>query len=110
MFATLAFAQEMQNTAKPESSPLMSFLPLILIFLIFYFVLIKPQKKAQQEHAKILSNLKKNDEVVTSGGIFGTVVNLQDDVVTIRIDDNVRVKVQRKNVAGLVKARSAEAK
>ncbi|MBU1128611.1 MAG: preprotein translocase subunit YajC [Candidatus Omnitrophica bacterium] len=92
----LAFAQNAETQAAvPQQSPIMSFVPIILIFAIFYFVLIRPQKKSQREHVMMLDALKKNDEVTTSGGIFGTIVNIQNDVVTLRVDDNTRIKVEK---------------
>jgi preprotein translocase subunit YajC len=102
---TLAFAQAAggQPAAQPSQSPMISFLPIALIFIIFYFLLIRPQKKSQQEHQKMLTELKKNDEVVTSGGIYGTIVNIQDDIVTLRVDDNTRIKVQKSAIARLKK-------
>ena len=103
---TLAFAQAVggqQAPVAPAQSPMMSFLPIALIFIIFYFLLIRPQKKSQQEHAKMLEALKKNDEVITSGGIYGTIVNIQDDVVTLRIDDNTRMKIQKGSISKLKK-------
>ena len=101
---TLAFAQETQaaaGAAQTQASPLMSLMPIALIFVIFYFLLIRPQKKQQQQHAKMVSELKKNDEVVTSGGMYGTIVNIQDDIVTLRVDDNTRVKMQRSSISRL---------
>jgi preprotein translocase subunit YajC len=68
-----------------------------------YFLMIRPQMKQQKELAQMQSKLKKNDEVVTSGGVHGTVVNLKDSVVTLRIDDNVRMDVDRNSVGRLVK-------
>lgn len=105
MFA-LAFAQEAHasaQSASQQASPLMSLMPIALIFIIFYFLLIRPQKKQQQEHAVMLSGLKKNDDVVTSGGIHGTIVNIQEDVVTLRVDDNTRIKIQKSAVSRLKK-------
>lgn len=106
---TLAFAQEQAPVAAgAQQSPFMSLLPILLIFVIFYFLLIRPQKKTQQEHAKMLAGLQKNDDVITSGGIHGTIVNIQDDVVTLRVDENVRIKIQKSAVARLKKAPSQE--
>jgi len=82
---------------------MMSFLPIILIFVIFYFLLIRPQQKRAKEHRTLLSNLKLGDQVLTSGGIYGRVTGLRDDVVTVEISDKVRVKVNRGNIAGVVK-------
>lgn len=100
----LAFAQEAQTQATvPQQSPIMSFVPIILIFVIFYFVLIRPQKKTQSEHLKMIEALKKNDEVITSGGLLGTIVNLQDNIITLRVDDNTKVKVQKGSISKLRK-------
>jgi len=103
---TLAFAQAAgtaQGASPAQGSPMMSFLPIALIFIIFYFLLIRPQKKQQQDHQKMLSELKKNDEVVTSGGIYGTIVNIQEDIVTLRVDDNTRMKIQKSSISRLKK-------
>ena len=81
------------------SNPLISLLPIILIFVIFYFLLIRPQKKAQDEHKKMVASLKKNDEVITSGGIHGTIVNVKDHTVTLKVDDNVKVEVQKGSIS-----------
>ena len=101
---TLAFAQGTQ-AAGPQQNPVMSFLPIIFIFVIFYFILIRPQKKAQKEHAVMLEALKKNDDIVTSGGMYGTVVNIQNDIVTLRVDDNTRIKMQRSSISKVLKAK-----
>ena len=106
MFA-LAFAQDAAAGSPAASNSLISLMPIAVIFIIFYFLLIRPQKKTQQEHAKMLDALAKNDEVVTSGGIFGTVVNIQNDVVTLRIDDNTRIKVQKSSISKQRKAQIA---
>ena len=99
--AYVQFAQ----TGAPQGSPLISLMPIILIFVIFYFLLIKPQKKQQEEHRKMISSLKKNDEVITSGGIHGTIVNVKDNTVIVRVDDNVRMEVQRSAIATIKKKR-----
>ncbi len=83
--------------------PLVQLFPMLLIFGVMYFLMIRPQMKQQKELAQMQSKLKKNDEVVTSGGLHGTVVNLKDGVVTLRIDDNVRMDVDRNCVGRLVK-------
>ncbi|MEA3490173.1 MAG: preprotein translocase subunit YajC [Candidatus Omnitrophota bacterium] len=106
---TLAFAQSTSAGGSPvQQSPLMGLLPIVLIFVIFYFLLIRPQKKQQREHAKMIDELKKNDEVVTSGGIYGTIVNMQNDVITLRIDDNTRIKVQKSAISKLKKPKTGE--
>ncbi|MBU0683327.1 MAG: preprotein translocase subunit YajC [Candidatus Omnitrophota bacterium] len=106
----LAFAQTGSAGASGScpTSSLMGLMPIAVIFIIFYFLLIRPQKKSQKEHAKMISELTKNDEVVTSGGIYGTIVNIQNDVVTLRVDDNTRIKIQRSSVSKLKKPKIAE--
>ncbi len=89
------------------NAALLNLLPIILIFVIFYFLLIRPQKKAQDEHKKMLSQLKKNDEVTTAGGVYGTIVNVKDDTVTLRIDDNVKMEVL-KSAISVVRRKASE--
>ena len=103
---TLAFAQA---TAAAPQAPAQqgniftSLMPIAIIFIIFYFLLIRPQKKSQQNHAKMINELQKNDEVITSGGMYGTIVNMQDEVITLRVDDNTRIKVQKSSISKLKK-------
>ena len=79
-------------------SPIINLLPLIAIFIIFYFLLIRPQKAREKEHQKMLGNLNKNDEVVTSSGIHGTIVNVKDKTVILRIDDNVKIEIEKNSI------------
>ncbi len=72
---------------------------MVAIFAIFYFLLIRPQRKEQQRHRKMLEELRKGDEVITNGGIIGTVVHLKDDHVTIKTAENTRLLVQRGRIA-----------
>jgi preprotein translocase subunit YajC len=75
------------------------FLPLILLFGIFYFLLIRPQQKRQKEHKALLANLKKGDQVITGGGIYGKITGLTDTTVTVEIAEKVRVKVTRGQIS-----------
>ena len=88
-------------------NPIMSLMPIIVIFVIFYMLLIRPQKKTQEEHKKMIGALKKNDEVVTTGGIHGTVTNVKDNTIVMKIDDNVKIEIQKSAVGVLKKARQA---
>ncbi|UCD55272.1 MAG: preprotein translocase subunit YajC [Candidatus Omnitrophota bacterium] len=97
-----AYAQAAQGSGQQAASPLVSLMPIVIIFVIFYFLLIRPQKKAQEEHKRMVSELKKNDEVITTGGIYGTIVNVKENSLILRIDDNVKIEVQ-KNAIGTVK-------
>jgi preprotein translocase subunit YajC len=84
------------------SSGLGAFLPLIIIFAIFYFLLIRPQQKKAKQHKQLLAALKKGDRVVSSGGLHGVVTGISDDVVTMEIAPKVRVKVSRGSIAHLL--------
>lgn len=89
-----------QAAVQGPAAALMQFLPLVLIFVIFYFLLIRPQQKRAKEHQTFLDNLKKGDEIVTAGGIIGRITGLTEQVVTIEVADNVRLKVLRTNISG----------
>jgi len=77
------------------------FIPLILMFVIFYFLLIRPQQKKTKEHRQMITNLKKGDRIVTSGGIHGRITGMDEVILTVEIADRVRVKVARGNVSAL---------
>jgi preprotein translocase subunit YajC len=83
------------------ASPLMNLMPIVLIFIVFYFLLIRPQKKTQDEHKKMIMALKKNDEVITAGGIHGTIMNVKENTITLKIDDDVKVEVQKSSVSSM---------
>jgi preprotein translocase subunit YajC len=83
-----------------------AFIPLILMFAIFYFLLIRPQQKKAKMHREMLSALKKGDKVISSGGLHGVVTGLTDDTVTMEIAPKVRVKVSRSSIAGAVNKES----
>ena len=81
---------------------LMSFLPFIIIFVLFYFMLIRPQMKQAKEHRSMLDALKTGDEVVTSTGILGKVVKLNNQFSTIEIASNVEIKIQKQTIQTLL--------
>ena len=81
-----------------------SFVPLALVLVVFYFLLIRPQQQKAKEHRVLLANLKKNDEIITSGGLYGRVLALADDVVTVEIAPNVKVRISRPQIATVVTA------
>ena len=87
-----------------ESSGIGQFIPLILIFVIFYFFLIRPQQKRVKEHKLMTQNLKRGDEVITSGGIIGTVDRvLEDDRIELNISDGVKVQVIKNTIQSHLK-------
>lgn len=107
MFADIVYAMAgaPQNTGNGEpggtGGAFYSFLPLILIFVIFYFLLIRPQSKKSKEHKTMLENIKKGDKIITSGGIHGLIENIDADILTIKIAENVKIKVSRSAIAGV---------
>lgn len=89
-----------QDAAQPGG--LVSFLPLIIIFVIFYFLLIRPQMKRAKEHKKLVAELGNGDEVVTNGGLLGRITHVGESFVTIEFADNVVIKVQKHAVASVM--------
>ena len=81
-----------------------AFIPLILMFAIFYFLLIRPQQKKAKQHKALLSSLRKGDKVVSSGGLHGMVTGLTEEVITMEIAPKIRVKVSRGSIAGVLRA------
>ena len=100
MFDSLAYAMA-PTGGDGAGGGFTTFIPLILMFGIFYFLLIRPQQQKAKKMREILSNLKKDDMVVTSGGIHGKITGLTDTIVTLEIAPNVRIKVSRGQIAGM---------
>jgi len=90
------------GAAAGQQGSLMGMLPLLLIFVLFYFMLIRPQAKRAKEHKNMVAALAKGDEVVTQGGMVGKIVEVDDSFVSLQIADGVNVKVQRQMVASLL--------
>lgn len=84
------------------SGGITAFIPLIIMFAIFYFLLIRPQQKRNKEHKELINNLRKGDRIISSGGLHGRVTGVSDTTLTVEIADKVRVKMARANVAGIV--------
>ena len=95
MFITSAYAQTAAPAPGGMESSLMSMLPLLLMFVVLYFIMIRPQMKRQKEHKAMIEALAKGDEVVTAGGLFGKVSKLGDSSLHIEIAPGVEVQVQR---------------
>ncbi len=93
----------MAQSPQPQGGDaLMGFLPLIVIFVVFYFLLIRPQSKKAKEHREMVAALAKGDEVVTNGGMLGKITNVGDNFVELDVAEGVTVKVQRNAVANLM--------
>jgi preprotein translocase subunit YajC len=78
-------------------------LPLVILFVLMYFVLLRPQMKRQKEQEKIISSVKSGDRVLAAGGIYGTVTNIKDGVVVLKVADNVKIEVQRSTITSVEK-------
>ncbi len=87
---------------QSQPNPIMSLVPIIAIFLIFYFLLIRPQQKQAKEHEKMLEALKKGDKILTSGGLYGTVVGLKGTDLEVRFSETVKLTVARSAVSKLI--------
>jgi len=94
-FGTKAFAQA---ASGGQPSAVEMFLPFIFIFVIFYFLIIRPQAKRQKEHQKFVAEIKRGDTVVTTSGIFGRIEGINDAFVTLEIADGVRIKMLRSQI------------
>jgi preprotein translocase subunit YajC len=96
----IAYAQSAPGATGP--GPFVTLIPFILIFVIMYFMVIRPQQKKAKQHQELLGKLKRNDEVMTSGGIYGKVVDLKETVVTLEVAPNVRIRVHRPQIAAVL--------
>jgi len=104
IYPALLFGMAGANTGgnKGQASIVSMLMPMAIIFVIFYFLLIRPQQKQQKKLKEMLDSLKKGDEVVTRGGIYGKIHGIADNVVTLEIAENVRIKVNREFIAGVL--------
>ena len=89
-----------------QPSPILQFLPLIFLFVIFYFLLIRPQQQKQKAHENMLKTLEKNDEVITSGGVHATVVSVGEKTAVLRIAENVRIEIEKSSVTQVTKKKT----
>jgi len=96
-FISNAYAQ-----GAPQADPFGFLLPMLVIFAAFYFLLIRPQQKRQKAHTQLVAGLAVGDEVLTAGGILGKVTAVSDHYATLRIADNVEIKIQKSTVSAVV--------
>lgn len=99
VFISTAYAQS--AAASPDAG-FMSFLPIILMFVVLYFVMIRPQMKRQKEQKSMIEALAKNNEVITAGGIIGKITKVSDNFVTVEVSDGVEIQVQKSAVTTLL--------
>jgi preprotein translocase subunit YajC len=101
MFESIAYAAEAVG-GTPQVNPLVQFMPIILMFVIFYFLLIRPQQKKQKETQAMIANLKKGDKVVTTGGMLGTISSIQDDYAVLTVGgSDTKIEILKSAIAGL---------
>ncbi len=98
MFTSSAFAQTAPAAGGDMQSSLMSMLPLVLMFVVLYFVMIRPQMKKQKEHRAMIEALAKGDEIATAGGVLGRVTKLGDSYLTLEVATGVELQIQRSAV------------
>ncbi len=93
--------------ADQATNPLVQFIiPYAFIFVIFYLIIFRPRKAEQQKRKNLLASIKKNDEIITAGGIHGTIVNVKETTVSVRIDDNVKMEIDKDAITSVVKSGS----
>ncbi len=100
MFSSLAYAMA-PSGGDGAGGGFTALVPLILMFAVFYFLLIRPQQQKAKKLRDLLSNLQKDDMVVTSGGIHGKIVGITESIVTLEVAPNVRIKVSRSQISGM---------
>ena len=98
----------LQAAASPQGSMLSMFLPIALIFVIFYVFIIRPQNKKQKETQKMIDALKKGDKIVTIGGIHGTVSSTKEQTVIVKVDENTKIEFSRSAVASVITDKAAD--
>lgn len=98
----LFISPAMAQGAAQAPNPIMSFAPLIILIVIFYFMLIRPQMKRSKEHRQMLGALSKGDEAVTSGGMAGKITNIGENYISLEVSDGVTIKVQKASVTSVL--------
>ncbi len=98
------------QAAEAPAGGFASLIPMILIMVIFYFLLIRPQQKKVKEHRSLVEGLKKGDKVLTGGGLYGKIIDVKDDVLRVEVAEGVRVRVKRDTVTGLSETAPAKEK
>ena len=91
---------------EAHPSPFLQFLPLVFLFVVFYFLILRPQQKKQKEHAEMLTKLDKNDEVITVGGVHATVVSVGEKTLTLRIAENVKIEIEKASITTVTKKKN----
>lgn len=110
MFDFIISSAHAQAAAAPAQSPLISFIPFVLIFVVMYFLMIRPQKKRMQDEQNFLSKLSHGDEVYTKSGILGKVTAIAEKAVTLEIENGAKMKILKSHIGGSAASIFAEDK
>jgi len=102
MLIATAYAMGAPGDAGGQGGGASGLIMMVVIFVIFYFILIRPQQKKMKDHKKMVEDLKKGDEIITSGGIYGTVEGVTPDTLTVKIAEGTKVKITRSSVAAVL--------
>jgi preprotein translocase subunit YajC len=103
IFGTLSFlAQGAAQRPVPTANPLQMLVPFVLVFVIFYFLIIMPQRKKQKKHLDLVNDLKPGDRIITTAGIFGTVMGVQKDLIELKISSSTNIKIT-KSAVGVIR-------
>ncbi|VAW15293.1 hypothetical protein MNBD_BACTEROID05-1298 [hydrothermal vent metagenome] len=97
-----------QQAANPLAQ--LPIIPYLLIFVIFYFLVFKPQKDKQKKQKNMVESMKKNDQIITAGGMHGTIVSLKEKTITIRVDEGVKIEFDRESISKVVTSESKKEK
>jgi len=103
-----SFLQQGADPARPQGSILTALLPFVLVFVIFYLLIIMPQRKKQKKHQEMVGQLKPGDKIVTTGGIYGTVMGVQQDKIELKIASNVKIDITRNAVSAFLSDRKED--
>ena len=98
------------EAANAPANQVVGLLPFIILFIVFYLLLIRPQQQRQKQHREMIQGLRVSDQVITAGGIYGTIVKVKEDSVILRIADNVRIEIMKQAIAQIREKNETEGK
>jgi len=104
----LTFAQQSNAAPRPGGGFLTALFPFILVFVIFYVLIIMPQRKKQKRHQQMVEQLKPGDKIITSGGIYGTVMGVQKDKIELKVSANVKIDITKSSVGVILSGKKKE--
>jgi preprotein translocase subunit YajC len=94
--------------ARGGANSMLAFLPMVLVFVIFYLLIIMPQRKKQKKHMEMVNNLRSGDRIITTGGIFGTIMGVQPDRIELKVSANVKIDITKSAVGAILGAEKSE--